>query len=217
MTLESELSDDELEYLTGLLRTNKNLMGKHLEIGTAAGGTLWRMMKSYSDESRPQFVVVDPMTYFPNQLELVKRNLTGHGIDPDSVDFRVGNSFDIFKQAEQSGEEFDFMLIDGSHKFRYVMQDLCWTRLLRTGGIVCMHDYHPKTRGVILSADRFLRKYRNYKRVALVKRLLVIRKSEDSRHMEVSPIDLMYAQLRTPFMQLRQSIDKRINRMSFQK
>ncbi len=152
LTLESELSDNELEYVTQLLNNNA-LSEFHLEIGTAAGGTLWRLMQSYSDNNRPKFIVVDPMTYFEGQLDIVKDNLLQHGIRSDAVDFRIGKSYELFKRAVSAGEQYDFIFIDGSHKYRYVMKDLRWSRLLRPGGVLCMHDYHPDTMGVIKAAD----------------------------------------------------------------
>jgi len=47
VTLKSELSKAELQALCELL-TSSNLSGSHLEIGTAAGGTLVEMMKCYT-------------------------------------------------------------------------------------------------------------------------------------------------------------------------
>ena len=60
-TLAPEVTEKELNALTGLLETS-GLDAPHLEIGTAAGGTLKAMMGVYEDGVRPAFVVVDPMT-----------------------------------------------------------------------------------------------------------------------------------------------------------
>ena len=91
-TLEPEISAGELARVVTLLRAGQ-LKGRHLEIGTAAGGTLKELMRAYPDGERPPFVVVDPMTYFPDQLAKVRRNLAAAGLDPDRVDFRVGKSW----------------------------------------------------------------------------------------------------------------------------
>lgn len=209
-TLDSELSEKELEYITGLMKT-EGLTDQHLEIGTAAGGTLWRLMQSYPDESRPQFVVVDPMTYFENQYELVKENLRQHDLDAETVDFRLGKSYELFKQASDKGEQYDFIFIDGSHKYRYVMKDLCWTRLLRPGGMLCMHDYHPNTAGVIKAADFFLKRYDNYRKLDLIDSLLVIKKERLSDHKEVSHLNMLTSSVSSFVMQLQNSINKRIS------
>lgn len=209
-TLESELSADELTCLTELLKNKNNFTRKHLEIGTAAGGTLWRMMECYDNASRPPFVVIDPMTYFENQVDLVRKNLADHNINPGTVDFRTSKSHEALATSEKNSEEFDFIFIDGNHKFRYVMRDLCWARRLRAGGILCLHDYDSNCPGVVLAADRFLRANKNYEVTDQVGRLLVIRKTAESDGSEVSIFDLIYSQVRTPFMQLRKSIEKRI-------
>ena len=78
-TLDSELSSNELANLIDIL-VHKKLKGIHLEIGTAAGGTLCKLMSSYRDKlhSCPKFIVVDPLKYFPNQYEKVMENLSNH-------------------------------------------------------------------------------------------------------------------------------------------
>ncbi|HUJ78796.1 MAG TPA: class I SAM-dependent methyltransferase [Nitrospiria bacterium] len=207
-TLESELSADELGCLTGLLKTN-HLSGDHLEIGTAAGGTLAVMMNCYDQLSRPHFVVIDTMTYFADQYDIIRRNLRLRGLDPDSVEFRVARSFDAFKEAERLSERFGFIFIDGAHGCRYVMQDLTWSRLLERGGFLCLHDYSEKTRGVIVAANRFLKKYPHYKKIALVGSLLVIQKTGDTSVPEVTWADHRYATMMSLSLQLRRSIEKR--------
>jgi hypothetical protein len=87
------------------------------------------MMKCFNETTRPLFVVVDPMSYFANQLEIVKRNLRTHKLALDFVDFRVSTSAEAFKKSENMRETFDFMLIDGAHKIRYVTQDLSWLEM----------------------------------------------------------------------------------------
>ena len=132
-TLASELRDDELAFLLEIIK-NSRFSGKHLEIGTGAAGTLCQMIKCCQNDVSPPFVVVDRMTYFPDQLEIVKENLIKNNINPLAVDIRVSKSADAFVKAEKAREQFDFILIDGTHKIRYITQDLRWARLLRVGG-----------------------------------------------------------------------------------
>ena len=206
-----ELGPDELAYLLNLIR-NSGLKGRHLEIGTAAGGTLCAMMKCFATGERPPFVVVDPMAYFADQLELVKQNLRQHGLDPSEVDIRVSRSSDAFQCAEAAGETFDLVFIDGAHKIRFVTQDLRWARLVNVGGIICMHDYNPQQRGVMLAVDRFLRKHSNYQREALISNLLVLRKHAASRSKEISSADGLWALALSPWLQLKKSLAKRLGR-----
>ena len=168
-TLAAEVSENELAALKALLKARR-LKGPHLEIGTAAGGTLKELMRCYPDSGRPRFVVVDPMRYFSDQQAIVRKNLASAGLDPDQVDFRVGMSWPAFQQASRAGERFSFIFVDGSHKIHHVTEDLAWTRLLEPGGIICFHDYNRNFPGVMLAVDRFLARYRNYRAVGQVDR-----------------------------------------------
>lgn len=208
-TLEAEMTPEEAEALDRLLLTAK-LRGTHLEIGTAAGGTLKRMMALYPKEDRPRFVVVDTMKYFPDQMNIVARNLQSVGVDPSAVDFRVGDSWAEFQKAEAAGERFDFILIDASHKLNHVTRDLSWTRMLNVGGYVAMHDYAPRFPGVTQAADKFLARYPNYSREQLAGSLLVLKKNAASAAAEVTTGDRFAAEIGNFFHQLGGSIRKRI-------
>ena len=91
LSLQWEKMCGRVEAITALLRA-ADLKGPHLEIGTAAGKTLKAMMLAYREEARPPFVVVDTFNYFPGQLDHVRDNLRNAGIDPTTIDFRVGTS-----------------------------------------------------------------------------------------------------------------------------
>lgn len=147
-TLEPETSPAELAALTDLLK-GAGLDGRHLEIGTAAGGTLRELLASYPADRRPPFVVIDPMSYFPDQLGTVRRNLAERGVDPDGVEFRVGFSQDEFPKAAARGERFQFVFIDGDHSATGVMRDMMWARLLEVGGYLCLHDVGPQPRRAV--------------------------------------------------------------------
>lgn len=208
-TLEAEMTPEEAQALDRLLQS-ANLTGKHLEIGTAAGGTLKRMMALYPKEKRPQFVVVDTMKYFPDQMGIVARNLQSVGVEASEVDFRVGDSWSEFRRAAAAGEQFDFMLIDASHKLNHVTRDLSWTRMLNVGGYVCMHDYAPKFPGVTQAADKFLARYPNYTRAKLAGSLLILRKNAPSTAPEITAGDRVAAEIGNFFQQLSGSIRKRL-------
>jgi predicted O-methyltransferase YrrM len=207
LTLESELAPEELAAMLTVMRSMP--AGKCLEVGTAAGGTLCAMMTAFDGDSRPGFVVVDPMTYFPDQLAVVRRNLEAHGLDPRQVDLRVTTSAAALDAARATNEAFAFMLIDGVHKIRYVVQDISWTHLLVPGGVVCFHDYNDAHPGVMLAVNRFLAKHRNYRREALTGALLVVRKMECSLSPEVTRLDRAWAFVLAPALQLRGSLRKR--------
>jgi len=199
-TLTPELTDEELAALLGIIR-KRRFQGKHLEIGTASGGTLCSMMKVFEDHERPPFVVVDPMTYFQNQMNTVKKNLHDNGVSAEQVDFRIMKSDRAFIEADRKRESFDFIFIDGAHKIHYVTDDLRWTRLLSDGGIVCLHDY-TSVRGVTLAVDRFLRKNPHYMKVECVNTLLILCKTEEGLRPEISFSDRVWASLFAPLLRL---------------
>lgn len=209
-TLASEVSGNELSALLSVLRSSA-LAGPHLEIGTAAGGTLKELILSYPEGKRPPFVVVDPMSYFPDQMAIVRRNLSSAGIDPDTIEFRVGKSWPMFLTAERKGERFSFIFIDGSHKIHHVTEDLAWTRLLEAGGIVCFHDYAPRFPGVMKPVDRFLKNHPNYDVVERVESLLIVRKITASNNLEITPWDRMRARLINIRHQFDESLRKRFS------
>jgi predicted O-methyltransferase YrrM len=196
------MSPEQIEFLTNLI-ASEDLPGQHLEIGTAAGVTLAAMIQALPTPRHPAFVVVDNMQYFPDQSNVVRANLERHGIDPDTVEFRIGDSGKIFEAAERSGDSFDFIMIDASHRIRRVTGDLRWTRLLRPGGVVCLHDYHPDFPGVVRSADRFLNRHPNYERMAQLGSLLTLRKCGESVRPEISTGDHVWAALWSVALKLR--------------
>lgn len=210
-TLKPEISDAEMSALLRALHAQPRA-GWHLEIGTAAGGTLREMMRSFSAEKRPHFVVVDPMTYFPDQLSIVRRNLASAGIDPDRVEFRISKSWPAYQAAERANERYAFMFIDGSHKAHRVMQDICWARLLEPGGLLCFHDYTPRLPGVVFAVDRLLAASPNYEIVERAGSMMILRKTAASERPEVSRGDLMLAQVVNLGHQLAAGARKRLRR-----
>ena len=208
-TLKPEMTDEELSGLKGWIQ-EANLEGMHLEIGTAAGGTLCFMMNCYDVRERPRFAVVDTMSYFPDQFDIVKRNLVDNSLDPESIDYRIMTSNEAFFLAEKSGERFDFILIDASHKIRYVMADLRWTRLLNIGGLVCLHDYTEKFKGVRWAVDRFLRRNPHFSRAGQAGSLLCVRKDDHTACPEITFLDRVWGFLWSPFLQLESSLRKRL-------
>ena len=204
----SELLPDELDELTRVLRA-EGLSGRHLEIGTAGGGTLVKMMQAYAPGRVPPFEVVDPMAYFENQLEVVRANLTRNGIDPEQVNFRVMSSVEAHERAAREGRTYDFIFVDGNHKYRHVVEDLRWAQLLGVGGLMAFHDYKPAARGVMWATDRFLRRNRNYERIGLTNSLLFMRKASESRRREVGVLDKLLGVTLSQIFQLELSVKKR--------
>lgn len=212
ITLESECSVAEQQALTDQLK-NANYTGAHLEIGTAAGGTLKQLMGVYPDAAtRPEFYVVDPLTYFPDQLEKVRTNLKNSDIDPDSVTFWVGKTPDHLSKAMGAGHMFDFVFIDGDHRAYHVTVDLQWADLVNVGGTICLHDRQPKFPGVGWAIDRFLDKNPNFKFVSQTDSLVILEKTADAPGTAVSSSDLAVAWWIQKKLKYARSIRKRLGR-----
>src|ERR1044071_179693 len=171
--MSSELAVAELAALKSFLRS-AGLNGTHVEIGTAAGGTLKELMQAY-ERPRPRFIAVDTFRYFPNQREIVESNLKSAGIDLTDVELRAMSSEQALRVAIDAGERFDLIFIDANHEARHVIRDLRWAALLTEGGALCLHDYSPRFSGVVWAVGRFLGRNRNYQRVSLSESLLILR------------------------------------------
>ncbi|MFN0067670.1 MAG: class I SAM-dependent methyltransferase [Limisphaerales bacterium] len=212
-TLASELNPEELERLVAAIRglRDEGLRGEHIEIGTAAGGTLVQMLKAFGDAPRPPFWVVDPMNYFPDQLAAVHANLSRHGLDPAAVRFFVMPSTRAFREAQHRPPRAALLFIDANHELHGVTRDLRWTRFLQPGGIVCLHDYVPGDRlcGVTRAADRFLVQNPHFERESLTRSLLVLRKRGEGGGGEVSALEIGRAEVLRQFLKLGRSLRKR--------
>ncbi len=85
-------------------------------------------------------------------LEKAKKRLTGY-----NVKFIKKDSMTAL--ADFADNSLDFVFIDASHAFDYVMKDIIdWSKKVRPGGIVSGHDYyHSKsgTMGVVEAVDAY--------------------------------------------------------------
>jgi predicted O-methyltransferase YrrM len=207
-TLAAETTGAERSALLDVLRQAR-LTGQHLEIGTAAGGTLKELMAIYPEAKRPPFVVVDPLVYFPDQRRAVERNLLLPGIDPATVDFRVSKSWPALQRALAANERFSFIFIDAVHDANHVMQDLAWARMLEVGGLVALHDHNPCFPGVIWAVRYLLKKQPNYAKVADAETLVVLKKTAPSAFPEVSGTDRILPATADVRIRWRRSISKR--------
>jgi predicted O-methyltransferase YrrM len=180
ITGDSEVSEAVINRMI-LFLDNSNFSGTHLEIGTAAAGTLKKIMLIYDKQNRPKFIVIDPMTYFPNQFEIVKKNLSEAGIDSNEITFYKEKSSKAYKKIINSGERFDFIFIDGAHKTKQVWQDMRYTNMLSSGGILCIDDYLDVPE-VQTPVDMFLKKNPVYKKMTIEGRTLFIKKSSSIKN-----------------------------------
>lgn len=212
-TLASELTPAELEALRGAIRHvgELGLGGEHIEIGTAAGGTLVQMLKVFGGGPLPPFWVVDTMTYFHDQLATVKRNLSNNGLDAEAVRFFTMMSGQAFIEAQRNPPRAAFLFIDADHELHGVTRDLQWTCFLQPRAILCMHDYGPRDRlnGVTLAVDRFLQRNPHFEKLGLTGGLLVLQKTRSISRLEVSRLEVVRAEILRQWIKLKRSFWKR--------
>ncbi len=213
-TLEPEISVLEIASIHKALSLAK-LKGIHLEIGTAAGGTLCNLISFYKKTQNfsPEFWVIDTFTYFRDQFDIVSQNLANHNIDTQEITFHKCKSSEAFHGFLNKEVQFDFILIDGSHKIKYVTQDLRWTRFLNQGGLLCLHDFSTHHPGVYLSVRRFLKNYPNFQVKSHVESMLILEKKYKSPTLEITSADLIWSIAMSPLLQLKKSCTKRIKRI----
>jgi SAM-dependent methyltransferase len=209
-TLISECHEDELDLLRRILTTH-SLTGRHLEIGTAAGGTLKELIGAYAGIGVSRdFTVIDTFTYFDDQLEKVRYNLSSSRIDPETVTFWTGTTDDFLPPERAAGSLFDFVFIDADHRHYPVTVDLQWADLVRPGGFVCLHDRSEKFPGVGWAIDRFLEKNENYKVFEQAKTLVALQKTGEGRKRSVTMQDLLAAKWAQQRFKLKRSLKKRL-------
>ena len=210
--LSSECDPIEIEALKQAIKDAPS-GGCALELGTAAGGTLKELINfSKSVGKRYKFHVIDPMTYYRDQLQKVKDNLKSSGINPEEVEFFIGTSDGFMKSSQFHNHSFSFVFIDGDHRAYPLMKDLRILSNLQDGGIACFHDYTEKFPGVIWSLDHFLKKNSNYKYVSKDKSLVTIKKIKETNTTEVSSLDLIGAKIFQYQHKYKRSILKRLNK-----
>jgi len=209
ITGSSEVGDVVINRIVSYLK-DKKFRDTHLEIGTAAAGTLKRIMLAYDDQQRPEFMVVDPMTYFPNQFEIVKNNLQNAGIDPKEIIFYTTKSSIAYKKILRSGKRFDFIFIDGAHKIKQVWQDLRYTNMLNTGAILCVDDYLGVPQ-VQIPVNMFLKKNPIYKIMSIEDRTLFIEKTSSVKN-KVDILAICMIPFINLFFQWRTSYMKRFSK-----
>ena len=208
-TLEPECTAEERALLMETLK-NSAFSGAHLEIGTAAGGTLKEMMGQYAPDARPDFFVIDPLTYYPDQENIITRNLISAGIDPNLVTFWKGVTQDFIDPARASGQMFDFVFIDGDHRHYYVTVDLQWADCVTKGGVIALHDHGAAFPGVGWAIDTFLAHNSDFKIEARAGSLTILRRIAVTKRPAVTAADLRHARRVHLMFRWKRSLKKRL-------
>lgn len=213
ITLKSEMTDAEVYSIKNAIKDSK-LTGLHIEIGTAAGGTLCEILKCYQNELKvvpPQFIIIDPLTYFDDQYEKICLNLQNNGLSRNNITFEKNKSSVAFRNLSTHACEIEFILIDGNHKINHFVGDLRFSRYLKAGGLLLIHDYSKSFKGIHSATNNFLNRYTNYEVLSHVDCLIILRKKSISNSIEISPLTLLSAHFRNLMDQVLNSLRKRFS------
>ena len=141
------------EEIAALLKLLRHLRPRFvLEIGTAHGGTFYLWTRVATADATlisvdlPPWERDDPGERHKVSMlrRFARRRQTLHLHRADSHRPDVRDSV----VAQLSGHALDLLFIDGDHTYRGARLDFEWySRLVRPGGIVAIHDIHPHTQG----------------------------------------------------------------------
>ena len=208
VTGETELHSGEWEALCSRVAALE-VEGRIIEVGTAAGGTLVKLLQALPADKHEQVSVVDTFEYFPDHLKIWQDNLRQNGWDPDVIELLKGTSMEGYGKVAGRGDRLAFVLVDAGHKLKDVIRDVQWLSLLEMGGVGAFHDYSERFPGVMLAVDTFLERHPEFEREALVGTLMFVRKTRET-HRVAMPVWLIgWMTFRSLLMQWAKSVRKR--------
>ena len=131
-------------------------LNKGVEVGTQRG-----LYAKVLCEKNPniELVCVDPWCAFNKRVtlevqdanfRLAQENTLGHNV-------KFMRMFSMDAVIQFADESLDFVYIDGDHTFDHAAMDIiCWSKKVRSGGIVACHDYfHFFRSGVVQAVDAY--------------------------------------------------------------
>ncbi len=135
------ISAAEAEYIYSFLKEKG--IKKTLEIGLAFGCSAVHIISA----TQHQHYAIDPFQDKFKQAGL--NNVKDLGLDKYLV-FEKDYSFNVLPKYLENGSTFDFIFIDGDHKFDFAFVDFFYAdRLLNQKGYILFHDsWMPALRGV---------------------------------------------------------------------
>lgn len=143
---------------------------KIIEIGTYHGRSICHLATMLKDLGKqPEIFAID---YYPKDSFFCTKNENGEKIyryihPPGNYlknikafkNMGLGDINIIPNHSEETADFFedgsiDFLFIDGSYKYEYVIKNLdLYYPKIRLGGMIAGHDYHDKSPGVIKAVD----------------------------------------------------------------
>jgi len=129
------------------MMTKDNLVG--VEIGVLSGINAYLTLGSLDID---KLYLIDPYEGGEaKHKESAKELLSVFG---NGVEWVYKYSYDAVEELKDI--EFDFVYIDGMHDYESVLQDITlYYPLVKSGGIICGHDFCKGHMGVVKAVDKF--------------------------------------------------------------
>ncbi len=146
----SAVKFSEGEYLHELIRANG--FRKTLETGLGLGLSAASILTA----SRARHVAIDPFQADYDNCGL--KNLESLGLLP-SLEFHADYSHHVLPQLLKEGRKFEFIFIDGDHKFDGQFVDFYYAAsLIEQGGFIVLHDTWMRGTSYLMNYVRSNRK-----------------------------------------------------------
>jgi predicted O-methyltransferase YrrM len=137
------VSKEQGEYIFNFLREEN--IKKTLEIGFAYGGSAAHIMSA----TRSEHYVIEPFPEYWDNLGL--RNIERLGLE-SLLRLQKGFSHDILPRLVGEGIKFDFVFIDGDHRYDSIFIDFFYSDLLlNQKGYVLFHDIWMRSTQMVCS------------------------------------------------------------------
>ena len=146
----SSIKTEEAAFIYNLI--SKNKITRTLETGFAFAKSASHIIAA----TESIHVAIDPFQSKYQNLGL--RNIEALGMK-DLLDFRPDFSHNVLPALVKEDRKFDFIFIDGDHKFDGVLVDFYFgDLLLEKGGLLLMHDTWMRSTRLVMSFIRTNRK-----------------------------------------------------------
>jgi len=135
-----------------------------MEIGSRTGLSLVQLLSAYPAHPKDMRVVLfDRWDDGLSCPELIKKHLDYLGIPMDSIEFYTGDSKETVPEFKKynPNEKFDWVLVDGSHEYDWVKNDLQnVVDIIAKSGVIVADDLSGEAGpGVAKAWDEFKEKY----------------------------------------------------------
>ncbi len=149
------IKDNEAQFIFDFIK--KQGIKKTLETGFAYAKSASHIIAS----TKQKHIAIDP--FQTNYQRLGLKNIAKLGFN-DYLDLREDYSHNVLPELVKNGEKFDFIFIDGDHKYDGVFVDFYYADLLlEDNGFILMHDTWMRSTRLVMEFIKTNRK--DYKEI----------------------------------------------------